>query len=72
MFIPALTQMLTEVEEEFDTWAQTQEEKEASSTDPYSTAVNAINRLSMDLGEKTILATSTGLIQNFVKSADWK
>lgn len=72
MFIPALIQMLTEVEEDDQVWATSVEEKEISSTDPHSIAVNAINRISVDLGEKTILAPCTALIQNCVKSANWK
>ena len=63
MFIPALVQMLTEVDDDIESWANTPEESESSSNDPYNTAVNAINRLSMDLGEKLILPTCTGLIQ---------
>lgn len=55
MFIPAIINMLTEVEEEMDAWAETNEEKESGNTDPYNTGVSAINRLSMDLGEKTML-----------------
>lgn len=51
--------MLTEVEEDDETWAETTEEKEVSSTDPHSTAMNAINRFSMDIGEKTIMACCT-------------
>lgn len=54
--------MLTEVEEDDQTWATSIEEKEISSTDPHSIAVNAINRISSDLGEKTVLAPCTSLI----------
>ena len=63
--------MLTEVEEDNEVWATINEEKEVGSTDPYSTAVNAINRLSMDLGEKTVMPTCSALIQTFIKG-DWK
>lgn len=62
MFLPALVQMLTEVEEDMDTWTKSIEEKEVSSTDPYSTAVNAINRVSTDLGEKTMMTPCSAII----------
>jgi hypothetical protein len=70
MFLPGLARMLTEVETDFDTWATT--EDDSSSTDPYNTAVNAINRIALDLGEKTVMPVATALIQEMVKSADWK
>ena len=72
MFIPALINMLTEVEEDMAVWAETQEEKEANNTDPFNTAVNSINRISMDLGEKTILPISSQFIKVAVSSSDWK
>lgn len=59
MFVPALINMLAEVEEDLATWADTREEGEANNTDPYNTAVNAINKISLDLGEKTILPISS-------------
>ena len=62
MFFPALFQMLTEVEEDMDTWATSTEEKEVGLNDPYNTAINAINKLSVDLGEKTVMAACSGLI----------
>ena len=72
MFIPALVQMLTEVEEDLSTWSTSVEEKEVSDIDPFSIAVNAINRVSLDLGEKTIMVPCSAIIQNCIKSADWK
>jgi hypothetical protein len=70
MLLPALFQMLTEVEEDMDTWAESTDEKEAAvgNTDPYNVAVNAINCISTDLGEKTVLIPFTALIQNCIKS----
>ena len=62
MFLPALVQMLTEVEEDMDAWATTIEEQESNQVDPYHTAVNALNRLSLDLGEKTVLPACTTMI----------
>ena len=57
MLIPALVALLSEVEEDVQAWSQIMEEQ--SSSDPQQTAINAINRLSMDLGEKTILNPCT-------------
>jgi hypothetical protein len=64
--------MLTEVEEDIETWAATNDEKEVGQTDPYNTAVNAINRISIDLGEKAIMAASSALIKACIQSGDWK
>jgi importin-5 len=72
MFMPALINMLTEVEEDMDTWATTVDEKEIGNTDPYNTAVNALNRLSTDLGEKTILPVCSQFIKLAVSNSDWK
>jgi hypothetical protein len=57
LFIPALVGMLTEVEEDMDTWAEQIDEKDGAvgSTEPHQVAVNAINSLSNDLGEKAVL-----------------
>lgn len=70
MLIPALVQMLAEVEEDNQIWAESIEEKDGavSSTDPHNVAINAINCLSNDLGEKTIMAPCSGLIQTLIKS----
>jgi hypothetical protein len=47
-----------------DTWAETTDEKEAEvgNTDPHNVAINAINCISTDLGEKTVLIPFSGLI----------
>ena len=58
--------MLTEVEEDMEAWAATNDIKESMGVDPFTTANNAINRLSMDLGEKTILMTCTPLIKSCI------
>ena len=71
MFIPALVQMLTEVEDDINEWAETREEGETA-TDVYNTAVQGINRLASELGEKTIMGTCTPMIQQLIKSTEWK
>ena len=47
--------MLEEVEEDTEIWADTTEEDEISATGPASTAMDAIRRLALDLGEKTTI-----------------
>jgi phosphoribosyl-dephospho-CoA transferase len=56
MFFPALVKMLMEVEKDDETWINSAEEDEISATGPSSTAIDALKRISIDLGEKTILA----------------
>lgn len=51
-FFAALTQMLTEVEEDDREWQISIESKDNLGTDAYSTAMNAITRFSKDIGEK--------------------
>lgn len=70
LLIPAVVQMLTEVEEDLDVWASTVEEKEGAvgHTDPHHVAINAINCLSNDLGEKSVFGVFSGLIQQCIKS----
>lgn len=72
MLFPALISLMTEVEEDMEIWATTNEEKIVGQTDPFNTAINAINVLSLSLGEKTVLAATSGLIQTCIASADWK
>lgn len=56
MFFPSLVKMLMEVEKDDETWINSAEEDEISATGPSSTAIDALKRISIDLGEKTILA----------------
>ena len=72
-FLPALVQMLTEVVEDDETWAESTEEKEAAvgNTDPHNVAINAINCISNDLGEKIVMAPFSALVQSCIKSAKW-
>lgn len=71
MFFPALIQMLTEVDDDLQEWAETKEEGETAS-DAYNVAIQGINRLCSELGEKTVMGTCSPIIQQFVKSANWK
>lgn len=68
MLIPALVSMLTEVDDDIETWATTVDVKDSGSVDPHNTAINAFNRLSVDLGEKTILAACTPIIKACIHS----
>jgi len=62
MFFPALIRMLMEVEKDDETWVNSAEEDEISATGPSSTAIDALKRVSVDLGEKTIVAIIQPLI----------
>lgn len=53
--------MMTEVEDDLEEWAQSKEEGETA-TDVYNVAVQGINRLASELGEKTIMLTCSALI----------
>lgn len=56
MIFPALVSMMTEVEMDQEVWATTDEDPEMVNSDPVSTAISSLTRLSDDLGEKTTLA----------------
>lgn len=71
MFFPALIQMLTEVDDDIKEWAESQEEGETAS-DAHHVAIQGINRLASELGEKTVMLTCTPIIQQLVRSANWK
>jgi len=51
-----------EVEKDDETWVNSAEEDEISATGPSSTAIDALKRVSVDLGEKTIVAIIQPLI----------
>jgi len=55
VFIPALTQMLMEVTVDDAEWQTEVEDTDRLASNPVSTAASSIERLSNDLGEKTIL-----------------
>ena len=63
LLIPSLVQLLTEVEEDEQVWAETNEENNVGMTDPFNTGVNAINTISNSLGEKTIMPLCSPLIK---------
>jgi hypothetical protein len=74
LFLPALVQMLTEVEEDQSVWEESTDEKvaEVGNTDPHSVAINAINCISNDLGEKVVMAPFSTIIQTCIKSGKWQ
>ena len=69
---PAYVKLLTEVEEDEQTWAETNDENNVGNTDPFNTGVNAINTLSVNLGEKTIMPLAQGMVTQLIKSENWK
>jgi hypothetical protein len=64
--------MLEEVEDDTETWADTTEEDEISATGPASTAMDAIRRLALDLGEKTTIAVAQPLIAANIAKENWQ
>jgi hypothetical protein len=62
LFFTALVHMLVEVEEDQEVWINSTEEDEVSATGPAHTAMAAIKRLGMDLGEKTTIAIAQSMI----------
>lgn len=74
-FLPALFQMMTQVEDEDDlaAWADKPEEEILGKNDAASIAAEALERLSDILGEKTILACSSALIfQGAQRQDSWQ
>lgn len=58
LLFPGLTSMLFEVEQSDSEWEKREEDTDAVGKDPVSTAMNAITRLSEDLGSKTTLESA--------------
>lgn len=58
-FFPALVKMLTEVEQDDETWNETVESQDNLGSDAFSTGVSAIQRFSKDIGEKKTLEATT-------------
>ena len=72
LLIPSLVQLLTEVEEDEQVWAETNEENNVGMTDPFNTGVNGINTISNSLGEKTIMPLCSPMIKTLQQSQNWK
>jgi hypothetical protein len=73
LLFPALVTLLTEVDDDMDAWSTTNEEKMVGQTDPFNTAVNAINTLSIALQEKTVMPITSNLIKTCLSNTgDWK
>ena len=64
--------MLTECDDDLETWAETIEEDEGVGNDAHSAAVSAINRLSLEMKEKFTLEACGPLIEACIGHADWK
>ena len=67
--------MLSEVDDQDDinAWANKTEEELQARNDPSSVASDNLNRIASFIGEKTLIASSTGIIKELVESKiDWK
>lgn len=71
-FFPALVRMLTEVEQDQEVWINSTEEEEISATGPAYTAMDAIKRLGLDLGEKTTVAVAQPLVAECIAQEGWQ
>ena len=71
LFFPSLIKMLMEVEKDDETWINSAEEEDISATGPSSTAIDALKRISVDLGEKTTLAIIQPMIGQCSVSENW-
>lgn len=67
-FFPALVSMLTEVEEDEQTWAESIENKDMLGSDPFSTAVSALTRFCKDIGDKKTAEAAQPLIAKCIQS----
>jgi HEAT repeat protein len=71
-FFPALVKMLTEVEEDNETWAETVDGEEGAGNDIHSAALSAISRLSLDMKETFTLDACKPVFAESFTHADWK
>lgn len=72
--IPAIAYMMTEVDlaDDLEAWLEEEELDMQAKQDPANVAAEAIQRISVYLGEKTTLVTCSDLIKSAIQSADWK
>ena len=70
-FFPALVKMLTEVEQDEETWKEAVESKDMLGSDVFSTGISAIQRFSKDIGEKKTLEATTSLVTKLIQSENW-
>ena len=71
LFYPALVSLLMEVEKDTSVWEQVEEDEDAISKDPVSTAIHALVRLSEDLNAKTTLECTQDILKELLFSEDW-
>lgn len=58
--------------DDLEGWLAEEDTELQSKNDPASVAADSLQRLSVFLGEKTTLACSGQIVQNAIRSADWK
>lgn len=71
-FFPGLVKMLSEVEEDNATWAETIDGEEGVGNDIHSAALSAISRLSLDMKENFVLDAVKPVFAESFTHADWK
>ena len=70
-FFPALVKMLTECEQDMDTWAETIEGEDGVGNDLHSAGLAAIGRLSLDMKENFILEAAKPIFAQGFTHSDW-
>ena len=71
-FYPALIQMLTECEEDMDTWTETVDDEFGTGNDIYSTGISSIERLAVQMKEAVTLEACGPVISQCLMHEDWK
>lgn len=61
-FVPSLVQLVSECEEDMDTWAESFDDEDGTGDTVYAAGVSAIERLSVDLKDKFTLAAFAPVI----------
>lgn len=70
-FFPAIVQLVTECEMDNQIWAETLEDEQGTGSDAYSTGVNAVARLSLQMKEKFTIDACSSLIESCLGHAEW-
>lgn len=71
-FVPAIVQLVTECEEDADTWAEAVDDECGAGNDAYSAGTSAVERLSSQMKEKFTLEAFETLIGQCLAQEDWK
>ena len=71
-FVPAIVQLVSECEEDTDTWAEAVDDECGAGNDAYAAGTSAVERLSAQMKEKFALDAFEALIGECLAQKDWK